>query len=67
MRTNRIFWGLVIVLLGSLLLLQTLGILSWSAWTYFWPIFLILLGAWFILGPVLFKSDPETETSGCSN
>lgn len=61
MRTNRIFWGLVIILLGSLLLMQTLGILSWSVWTYFWPIFLILLGVWFILGPVLFKSDPETK------
>lgn len=61
MRTNRIFWGLIIVLLGSLLLMQTLGILSWSAWTYFWPIFLILLGGWFILGPVLFKSNPETK------
>jgi hypothetical protein len=57
MKANRIFWGLIIVLLGVLLLLQTMGLLAWSAWSYFWPIFLILLGGWFILGPHLFKAN----------
>ncbi len=61
MRANRLFWGLIIVLLGSLFLLQTMGLLSWSAWSYFWPIFLILLGGWFILGPKVFKPSTAMQ------
>jgi len=33
-----------------MLLLQTLGIISISVWSVFWPLFLILLGLWFLLG-----------------
>lgn len=61
MRTNRLFWGLVIILLGVLLLLQSLGILPWNAWAYFWPLFLILLGVWFLFGPKLARGKQETE------
>uniref|UniRef100_A0A7C4PWE7 LiaI-LiaF-like transmembrane region domain-containing protein n=1 Tax=Bellilinea caldifistulae TaxID=360411 RepID=A0A7C4PWE7_9CHLR len=53
MRSNRLFWGLILILLGTLFLLQTLGVLSWSVWTYFWPLVLILLGAWILLRPRL--------------
>lgn len=61
MRTNRVFWGLVVILLGTLLLLQTLGVLAWNAWTYFWPAFLILLGIWFLLGPRMARRNLETQ------
>jgi hypothetical protein len=60
MRTGRLFWGIVILLLGTLLLLQTLGLLAWSAWAYFWPFFLILLGVWFLLGPRIYGGKRET-------
>ncbi|MEN4013016.1 MAG: DUF5668 domain-containing protein [Bellilinea sp.] len=53
MRNNRIFWGFVLILLGGLFLMQTLGLLPWNAWAYFWPLFLILLGAWVLLRPRL--------------
>lgn len=53
MRSNRLFWGLALILLGTLFLLQTLGVLAWSVWTYFWPLVLILLGAWILLRPKL--------------
>lgn len=50
MRTNRTFWGVVLMLLGGLFLLQTLGILTFSVWPLFWAIFLIILGIWFLFG-----------------
>lgn len=49
MRSN-FFWGSLIVILGSLLLLQNLGILNINIWNLIWPFFLIALGAWIILG-----------------
>lgn len=53
MRSSRIFWGLILILLGGLFLMQTMGLLPWSAWAYFWPLFLILLGGWILLRPRL--------------
>ncbi len=51
MHRNRLFWGLVLILLGTLFLLQTMGVLAWSVWAYFWPLVLILLGAWILRAP----------------
>lgn len=53
MRSSRIFWGLLLILLGGLFLMQTMGLLPWSAWAYFWPLLLILLGGWILLRPRL--------------
>ncbi|GIV63328.1 MAG: DUF5668 domain-containing protein [Chloroflexota bacterium] len=62
MRSNRLFWGLALILLGTLFLLQTLGVLAWSVWTYFWPLVLILLGAWILFRPRLAgKQNLEVE------
>jgi hypothetical protein len=49
MTRRGLFWGSVILLLGVLLLLQTLGILSFNVWPIFWALFLIFLGVWFLL------------------
>ena len=49
MRSN-IFWGTLIILVGALFLLQNLGILNIDLWNLLWPLFLIALGAWIILG-----------------
>ncbi len=57
MRTNRFFWGLIIVVLGVLLLLQTMGFLAWNAWAYFWPFFLILAGLWIFLRPAVTRGQ----------
>lgn len=61
MRRNRLFWGLVLVILGGLLLLQTLGIITWNIWMVFWPALLILAGAWMLLGPGLSKRTSTSE------
>lgn len=49
MRRNRTFWGFLLVILGSLLFLQTTGILKFEVWNLFFPIFIILVGGWMIL------------------
>src|SRR6266545_3848383 len=47
---NSLFWGVVLVLLGALLLLNTLGILTTNVWNLIWPLFLIVLGVWVLIG-----------------
>jgi hypothetical protein len=61
MRTNRLFWGVVIILLGTLLLLQNLGLFVVNIWTFFWPLFLIVLGVWFILGPMISRRSKALQ------
>ena len=49
MRRGNIFWGVVLIVLGLLFLLQTSGLLS-DVFGWFWPIFLMLLGGWILTG-----------------
>ncbi len=55
MRKSTVFWGIVVILAGVLLLLNSFGLLGFSAWKVFWPAFLILLGIWFLLMPMFRK------------
>jgi LiaF transmembrane domain len=41
---NRIFWPVLLILFGVLLLLDNLGILPGSAWGWVWPLILIWIG-----------------------
>jgi hypothetical protein len=61
MRRGSLFWGLIIVLAGVLLLLNQFGLLPVNAWAFFWPIVLILLGVWFLLGPVMSRRELKDE------
>jgi hypothetical protein len=62
MRRSSLFWGIVIVLAGVLLLLQQLNLLFFNFWAVFWPLILILAGIWFLLGPSVFQRDYREET-----
>jgi len=42
------FFGLILILIGTLFLLQNLGLLPVGIWSIFWPSLLILLGIYFI-------------------
>jgi hypothetical protein len=53
MRQGRVFWAVVLILLGFMFLATNLGIFNINVWRLFWPVFLILLGVWFLLGNVL--------------
>jgi hypothetical protein len=49
MKRDNIFWGIVLILVGVLLYLQSQGIVT-DIFRYFWPFLLILIGSWIILG-----------------
>jgi hypothetical protein len=57
MRRGNLFWGIMILVMGVLLLLGTTGVLpeSINVWSLFWPILLIMMGGWFLLGPLVFR------------
>jgi len=50
MRKNRVFWAVVLVAAGFLLLLNNLDLFSVNLWKFFWPTLLIVLGIWFLVG-----------------
>jgi hypothetical protein len=63
MRRDNIFWGGALILVGVLLYLQAQGIVR-NVFQYFWPLALILVGGWIILG-VYWKParSPQDEFS----
>ena len=50
MRKSSLFWGVVLVFVGALLLLNSLGIFNVDVWSLIWPVFLIVLGLWSLWG-----------------
>ena len=61
MRRGNIFWGIVLLLVGALLLLDNLGYLGGiEVWTLIWPLFLISLGVWILLG-AFFRRNIQSE------
>lgn len=63
MNRGGIFWGGMLILLGVLFLLNSLGILAVNVWAVFWPVALILFGLSLLWG-VFSRSrgDARTET-----
>jgi len=56
MRRDSLFWGGALIVLGVLLYLQTQGIIN-NVFQYLWPIAMMLVGIWLILG-VYWKPAP---------
>lgn len=51
MRRNTLFWGLVLILLGIIFLLDNMGVFkNVNIWGIIWPGFLILFGIWILFG-----------------
>lgn len=50
MRNSAIFWGIVLIVIGAIILLSNLGLLPANAWQIIWPIGLIALGFWVLWG-----------------
>lgn len=64
MNRGGIFWGLVFVLVGGLLLVDNLFpslFRNVSIWNLIWPAMLVVLGVWFLLGPTIGRKDLKTE------
>lgn len=58
MKTDKIIWGLVLVFVGGVLLLENFNVIDfqWMAIWRFWPIVLILIGANMLLARANYKS-----------
>jgi hypothetical protein len=61
MRRSGLLWGVLVLLAGVLFLLDNLGFLPISAWSLIFPGALILIGLWFLLGPLVFRQVVETR------
>jgi hypothetical protein len=61
MRRDNIFWGIALILVGVLLYLQTEGYIG-NIFPYLWPVVLILVGGWIILGVYWRPAQSEDET-----
>ena len=62
MRTNRLFWGVLLALAGLVLLAQNFGLIDPGFWKYIGAILLILIGVWIIVRPRLAKEELAAET-----
>ncbi len=62
MRRGGLLWGLLLLMGGVLFLLDNLGFLPVSALSIFFPAVLILIGLWFLVGPLLFREVVETRS-----
>lgn len=63
MRRSSLFWGLFLLVVGILFLLEKFGILNLNVWNILWPVFLIALGIWMIAGRYL-KGNLKEEFVG---
>jgi len=43
-KAGKIFWGLLFIVVGILLLMSSLGIMPWSYWLRLWPLAFVFLG-----------------------
>lgn len=60
MNRTSSFWGLVLIALGAVFLLNNLGLINVNLWALIGPSFLIALGVWF-LWTALFAPRPTPE------
>jgi len=61
MKRDNIFWGGVLILFGVLFLLQTQGLIN-NVFRLFWPLMLILVGGWIVLGVYWKPAISASET-----
>lgn len=61
MRRTGLFWGLVLILLGTLLLLRSLGIIQIDVWGLVWPVALILFGVSVLWGAMGGSRRTDTQ------
>ncbi len=61
MRRNSIFWGVILLVVGLVLLLNALGLLPGSAAGYIWPLLLVLVGVFMLLGPIFRRNRGQPQ------
>lgn len=63
MNRNSMYWGIVFVVFGGLLLLNNFGIFRFELWRVFWPVLVILMGVWVLWQSQSGRESFETETT----
>jgi hypothetical protein len=63
MRYSSIFWGIALVLIGGLFLLNSLDIIHFNLWNILWPLFLIALGLFIVLGRTYGPRSLDAESA----
>jgi hypothetical protein len=61
MRRFGVFWGLFLVLLGGLILAVNFGVLPPLTWNLLWPLALVALGAWIVIGAFVRPRSAEGQ------
>jgi predicted membrane protein len=56
--------GSLLMVIGILCLLATLGVITWSDLFQIWPVFLIVIGAWILLRPTRHLSEKLRAAEG---
>lgn len=59
MRRGELFWGTLLVVLGVLFFLQAAGYIH-DVFGWFWPLVIIAIGAWVLLGGFRYRSRYDT-------
>jgi hypothetical protein len=57
---RRFFWGITVLLAGTVLMLQAVEVLPGSAWKYIWPVFVIIIG-FELMFTAVYKPGDEIE------
>ncbi len=60
MRRSEVFWGTLLVVLGALFFLKAAGYLPGDVFGWFWPLLIIAVGVWILLGGGLRHTRFET-------
>lgn len=60
-RRGNIFWGIVLILIAVLLLFKQMGILIGDVFAFFWPLLIIVFGAWLIFGYITRRQPVQGE------
>jgi hypothetical protein len=60
---GSIIWGGILIVLGGLFLLDNFGLLPIRAWDIFWPLVLIALGAWTLIGVSRWNAKRQTSVA----
>jgi hypothetical protein len=58
MRRTAVFWPIVLIVVGVILLLQNLGLFTFNIWAIIWPLLLVALGLWIVVNSTSSRNMP---------
>ncbi|MFN2121407.1 MAG: LiaI-LiaF-like domain-containing protein [Anaerolineales bacterium] len=59
MRRGEVFWGIILIILGGLFALRSAGYLTGDIFGWFWPLFIVAIGVWILIGGGLKRQRGE--------